>query len=86
MSRWGTSKYSPEFRADAVALYHASPGGTYASVAKGVGVNYGTLRTWVRDAEQAARPGAGRPALWRGRTCTGRDVTAVDSRGNFSGD
>ncbi|MFE5097051.1 IS3 family transposase [Streptomyces sp. NPDC056638] len=55
----GTSKYSPEFRADAVALYHASPGGTYASVAKDLGVNHETLRTWVRDAEQAAQPGAG---------------------------
>ncbi|MEU6540945.1 IS3 family transposase [Streptomyces sp. NPDC047000] len=55
----GTSKYSPEFRADAVALYHASPGGTYASVAKDLGINHETLRTWVRDAEQAARPGTG---------------------------
>lgn len=54
----GTSKYSSEFRADAVALYHSSPGGTYASVAKDLGVNHETLRTWVRDAEQAARPGA----------------------------
>lgn len=54
----GTSKYSPEFRADAVALYHASLGGTYASVAKDVGVNHETLRIWVRDAEAAARPGA----------------------------
>ncbi|MGD3109435.1 IS3 family transposase [Streptomyces sp. YGL11-2] len=54
----GTSKYSPEFRADAVALYHSRPGGTYASVAKDLGVNHETLRTWVRDAEQAARPGA----------------------------
>ncbi|MFE2640592.1 IS3 family transposase [Streptomyces scopuliridis] len=54
----GTSKYSPEFRADAVALYHASPSGTYASVAKDVGVNHETLRTWVRDAGQAVRPGA----------------------------
>ncbi|MFE3649174.1 transposase, partial [Streptomyces sp. NPDC059152] len=46
----GTSKYSLEFRADAVALYHASPGGTYASVAKDLGVNHETLRTWVGDA------------------------------------
>jgi transposase len=27
-------------------------------VAKDLGVNHETLRTWVRDAEQAARPGA----------------------------
>lgn len=54
----GTSKYSPEFRADAGAMYHASPGGTYASVAKDVGINHETLRTWVRDAEQTAWPGA----------------------------
>ncbi|WP_435279980.1 transposase [Streptomyces sp. 1222.5] len=40
----GTSKYSPEFRADAVALYHVSPGGTYASVARDVGVNHEKLR------------------------------------------
>jgi transposase len=54
----GTSKYSPEFRADAVALYRATPGGSYSSVAKDLGVNHETLRVWVRDAEQAARPGA----------------------------
>jgi transposase len=55
----GTSKYSPEFRADAVALYRATAGGTYASVAKDLGVNHETLRVWVREAEQAAEPGAG---------------------------
>lgn len=27
-------------------------------MAKDLGVNHETLRTWVRDAEQAARPGA----------------------------
>ncbi|MFE2831549.1 IS3 family transposase [Streptomyces mirabilis] len=47
----GTSKYSPEFRADAVALYHSSPSGTYASVARDLGVNHETLRTWVREKE-----------------------------------
>jgi transposase len=55
----GTSKYSAEFRADAVGLYRASPGGTYASVARDVGVNHETLRLWVREAEQAA-PARGR--------------------------
>lgn len=54
----GTSKYSPEFRADAVALYRATTGGTYASVATDLGVSHETLRTWVRDAEPAAQPGA----------------------------
>ena len=54
----GTSKYSPEFRADAVALYRASSGRTYAAVAKDLGVNHETLRVWVREAEQAAVPGA----------------------------
>ena len=54
----GTSKYSPEFRADAVALYRASPGRTYAAVARDLGVNHETLRVWVREAEQAAVPGA----------------------------
>lgn len=54
----GTSKYTPEFRADAVALYHASPGRAYASVARDLGVNHETLRVWVREAEQAAVPGA----------------------------
>ncbi|MFF3404569.1 transposase [Streptomyces sp. NPDC002659] len=53
----GTSKYSPEFKADAVALYYASPGGTYASVPKDVRINHEMLRTWVRGAEQAAGTG-----------------------------
>jgi transposase len=54
----GTSKYSPEFRADAVALYHASAGRTYASVARDLGVNHETLRVWIREAERAAVPEA----------------------------
>lgn len=49
----GTSKYSAEFRADAVALYHSSPGGTYASVAKDLGVNHETLRKRWNGASEA---------------------------------
>lgn len=54
----GTSKYSPELRADAVALYHVSPDETYASMAKDLGITHETPRTGGRDAEHAARPGA----------------------------
>lgn len=43
-------QYSPEFKADAVALYLSDPTRTYASVAKDLGVNRETLRLWVRQA------------------------------------
>jgi transposase len=59
----GTSKYTAEFRADAVELYRSRPGGTYASVAQDLGINHERLRTWVRDGEQAARPGAGEASV-----------------------
>ncbi|MFJ2778753.1 IS3 family transposase [Kitasatospora sp. NPDC087315] len=46
------SKYSDEFRRDAVALYRASEGRrTFAAVAKEIGVNHETLRNWVRAAD-----------------------------------
>ncbi|WP_398868366.1 transposase [Streptomyces mirabilis] len=53
----GTSKYSPEFRADAVALYHSSPSGTYASVARDLGVNHETPH--VGAGCRAGRPARG---------------------------
>lgn len=46
------SKYSPEFRSDAVALWRASAGRrTYRDVAADLNVNPETLRVWVRDAD-----------------------------------
>ncbi len=55
------SKYSPEFRADAVALWEASAGRrTFKSVADDLNINHETLRTWVREAEGEASCG-GRP-------------------------
>jgi len=53
----GTFRYPAEFRADAVALVRSS-GRPIAQVAKELGVNHETLRTWVRAAEAAERPGA----------------------------
>jgi transposase len=54
------SKYSPEFRADAVALWRASAGRrTFKSVADDLNINHETLRTWVREAEGAASSGGG---------------------------
>ena len=46
------SNYSPEFRADAVALVlDSSPSRTVAEVALELGVNRETLRSWVRRAQ-----------------------------------
>jgi transposase len=53
----GTFRYPAEFRADAVALVRSS-GKPIAQVAKELGVNHETLRTWVRAAVAAERPGA----------------------------
>ncbi len=51
------SKYSPEFRSDAIALWRASAGRrTFKDIAVDLNVNPETLRTWVRDAD-------GSPAL-----------------------
>ncbi|MFJ7272648.1 IS3 family transposase [Streptomyces sp. NPDC099050] len=46
------SKYSAEFRSDAIALWRASAGRrTFRNVAADLNVNPETLRTWVRDAD-----------------------------------
>lgn len=46
------SKYSAEFRSDAIALWRASAGRwTFRDVAADLNVNPETLRTWVRDVD-----------------------------------
>ena len=46
------SKYSAEFRSDAIALWRASAGRrTFKDIAADLNVNPETLRTWVRDAD-----------------------------------
>ncbi|MFD4912597.1 transposase [Streptomyces virginiae] len=46
------SKYSAEFRSDAIALWRASAGRrTFRDVAADLNVNPETLRTWIRDAD-----------------------------------
>ncbi|MDJ0347361.1 transposase [Streptomyces sp. H10-C2] len=46
------SKFSPEFRSDAIALWRASAGRrTYRDVATDLNVNPETLRVWVRDVD-----------------------------------
>ncbi|MFD7609284.1 IS3 family transposase [Streptomyces mirabilis] len=54
------SKYSAEFRSDAIALWRASAGRrTFKDVAADLNVNPETLRTWVRDADgRSASAGA----------------------------
>ncbi|WP_439678167.1 transposase [Embleya sp. MST-111070] len=49
------SKFTDEFKRDAVALYRLSGGSrTFSSVATELGVNAETLRAWVRQAEADA--------------------------------
>lgn len=48
------NKYSDEFRADAVELYETRPDMSYSQVAADLGVSRGTIRTWVKQARQAA--------------------------------
>ncbi|MFD0502123.1 transposase [Streptomyces chiangmaiensis] len=40
--------YSPEFKADAVALFHSDPDLTIAQTARNLGINAETLRNWIR--------------------------------------
>lgn len=53
--------YSPEFKADAVALYLSEPSHTLEGVGKDLGISRETLHNWVRaeprDSYQAAPAG-----------------------------
>ncbi|MGC7099429.1 transposase [Amycolatopsis lurida] len=50
----GSSKYPEKFRQDAVALARSVPR-PMAQVARELGVNHETLRTWVKAADRAER-------------------------------
>lgn len=53
-------KYTPEFRADAVALWRASAGQrTMKDVAADLGITRETLRLWVRAADGGGQAPAG---------------------------
>jgi transposase len=49
--------YTPEFRADAVALYLANPSLTLAQVARDLGMDDGTLSRWVHAERDRAQGG-----------------------------
>ncbi|WP_373995419.1 IS3 family transposase [Streptomyces spongiicola] len=49
--------YSPEFKADAVALYLSDPSHTFEGIGKDLGISRETLRNWVRA--ERARHGGG---------------------------
>ncbi|MGW2939510.1 IS3 family transposase [Streptomyces sp. NPDC001156] len=50
--------YSPEFKADAVALYLSDPSHTFEGIGKDLGISRETLRNWVR-AERTRRGQSG---------------------------
>jgi transposase len=43
--------YSPEFKVDAVALYHSDPDLTIAQAARDLGIRRDTLRRWIDAAD-----------------------------------
>lgn len=48
--------YSDEFKADAVALYESTPGGTYKSIAADLGISRATLRDSATDCPTGRSP------------------------------
>ena len=46
----GMKHYPPQFKADAVALYHSRPGAFAAQVARDLGIYPATLLSWIRAA------------------------------------
>ncbi|MER6695540.1 transposase, partial [Streptomyces minutiscleroticus] len=50
--------YSPEFKADAVALYLSDPSHTLEGIGRDLGIGRETLRNWVR-AKRTSRDGSG---------------------------
>ncbi|WP_307627253.1 IS3 family transposase [Streptomyces turgidiscabies] len=63
--------YSPEFKADAVALYLSDPSHTFEGIGKDLGISRETLRNWVR-AERARHGGSS-------TTSTSTEKNTVDS-------
>lgn len=46
-------KYTPEFKERAVQLYRGTEGATFASVGRELGVDPGSIATWVRKSDGA---------------------------------
>lgn len=69
----GSSRYPGEFRRDAVALAR-SVSRPLAQVARELGVNHETLRTWVRAADRADQAAAS------GGEAAGRELCQLRAR------
>lgn len=61
------SRYTQEFKAEAVQLARSSPGRSLRQLAYELGVADQTLRNWVKQSESNDEPGRDRAALRRGR-------------------
>ncbi|MBR7835753.1 transposase [Actinospica durhamensis] len=48
--------YPPQFKADAVALYHSRPGASAAQVARDLGIYPATLLAWIKAADEPGEP------------------------------
>jgi transposase len=51
--------YPPQFKADAVALYHSRPDASAAQVARDLGIYPATLLAWIKAAGEPSDPARG---------------------------
>ncbi len=72
--------YSPEFKADAVALFHSDPDLTIAQTARDLGLNAETLRNWM-----GAFPLEGRSRLTCSTTAEAQSTRAAAQAASWVG-
>jgi transposase len=76
--------YSPEFKADAVALYLSDPSHTFEGIGTDLGISRETLRNWVRT-DRARHGGGGTTTTSTEKNTVGSPPTAEELQAEAEG-